>query len=106
MGKYAHVKLSIILYHKQTNLSIGFEKVLENFAKVLEKYFFKSLLINEKGKRKPLSRRGNHALIAAFINLFFVYFCNCSTAMIFPYTFNVFSGIISIGAYLVLIDSK
>ena len=60
MGKYAYVKLSIILYHNQTNLSIG-------FAKVLEKYFFKSLLINEKGKRKPLSRRGNHALKAAIL---------------------------------------
>ena len=27
MGKYAYAKLSIILYHKQTDLSIGFAKV-------------------------------------------------------------------------------
>ena len=27
MGKYAYVKLGIILYHKQTDLSIGFAKV-------------------------------------------------------------------------------
>ena len=60
MGKYVYVKSSIIFYHKPMNLSIG-------FAKVLEKYFFESLLINEKGKRKPLSRRGNHALKAAIL---------------------------------------
>ncbi len=32
MGKYAISKLSIILYHKKTNLSIG-------FAKFFKKYF-------------------------------------------------------------------
>ncbi len=30
MGKYAYVKLSIILYHKSMNLSIGFAKNLKN----------------------------------------------------------------------------
>ena len=58
MGKYAYVKLSIILYHKLTGLSI-------DFIKFLEIYFFKSTLSDKKAKRKPLSRRGNHALIAA-----------------------------------------
>ena len=30
MGKYAYVKLSIILYHKQADLSIGFLNFIEN----------------------------------------------------------------------------
>ena len=30
MGKYAYVKLSIILYHKQTDLSMGFLNFIEN----------------------------------------------------------------------------
>ena len=30
MGKYAYVKLSITLYHKETDLSIGFMKFLKN----------------------------------------------------------------------------
>jgi hypothetical protein len=30
MGKYAYVKLSIILYHGQTDLSIGFLNFIEN----------------------------------------------------------------------------
>ena len=34
MGKYAISKLSIILYHKQMDLSIGFAKV---FEKVMQK---------------------------------------------------------------------
>ena len=33
MGKYAYVKSSIILYHKQINLSIGFVKVFEKNLK-------------------------------------------------------------------------
>ena len=36
MGKYAYVKLSIILYHKQTSLSIGFMKIIKN---VFQKLF-------------------------------------------------------------------
>jgi len=51
-------KLSVILYHKEADLSI-------DFIKFLEKYFFKSTLSDKKAKRKPLSRRDNHALIAA-----------------------------------------
>lgn len=42
MGKYAYVKLSIILYHKETNLSIG-------FVKFLKKYFWESLIAIKKG---------------------------------------------------------
>ena len=30
MGKYAYAKLSIILYHKSTDLSIGIAKFLKN----------------------------------------------------------------------------
>ena len=33
MGKYAYVKLSIILYHKSTDLSIGFAKVFYKISK-------------------------------------------------------------------------
>ena len=43
MGKCAYIKLSIILYHKQANLSIG-------FIKFLERYFFKSILSDKKAK--------------------------------------------------------
>ena len=43
MGKYAYVKLSITLYHKSTDLSIG-------FAKVLEKYFLNRFLLMKKVK--------------------------------------------------------
>ena len=43
MGKYAYVKLSIILYHKQTDLSIC-------FAKFLEKYFSSRLWVIKKAK--------------------------------------------------------
>ena len=58
MGKYAVSKSSIILYHKQTDLSIG-------FTKILEKYFSDCLGLMKKSKEQPLSRRVNHALIAA-----------------------------------------
>ena len=51
-------KTSIILYHKSTNLSIGFVEFLENI-------FQNRLTIDKKRKVKPLSQRGNHALIAA-----------------------------------------
>ena len=34
MGKYAISKLSVILYHKQTNLSIGFAKFLKNIFQI------------------------------------------------------------------------
>ena len=43
MGKYAYVKLSIILYHKQTDLSTG-------FAEFLEKYFLSRLGVIKKPK--------------------------------------------------------
>ena len=43
MGKYAISKLNIILYHKLTNLSIG-------FAQNLEKYFLNSLWEIKKTK--------------------------------------------------------
>ena len=33
MGKYAYVKLSIILYHKLTDLSIGFAKIFSKSCK-------------------------------------------------------------------------
>ena len=42
MGKYAYVKLSIILYHKETDLSIG-------FYEISQKYFLKSLIAIKKG---------------------------------------------------------
>ena len=42
MGKYAYIKLSIILYHKQASLSIG-------FMKFLKKYFLESLIAIKKG---------------------------------------------------------
>ena len=42
MGKYAYVKLSIILYHNQTDLSIG-------FMKFLKKNFLESLIAIKKG---------------------------------------------------------
>ena len=43
MGKYAISKLSIILYHKQTDLSTG-------FAEFLEKYFLSRLGVIKKPK--------------------------------------------------------
>ena len=43
MGKYAISKLSIILYHKETDLSIS-------FIKIFEKCFFKSPFSNKKDK--------------------------------------------------------
>ena len=43
MGKYVISKLSIVLYHKQIDLSIG-------FIKFLERYFFKSTLSDKKAK--------------------------------------------------------
>ena len=43
MGKYAYVKLSIILYHNKTDLSIGFSKVLEKY--------FSNRLWEKKDKR-------------------------------------------------------
>ena len=43
MGKYAVSKLSIILYHKETDLSIG-------FIKFLEKYFSNRLWEIKKAK--------------------------------------------------------
>ena len=35
MGKYAISKLSIILYHKEADLSIGIAKNFKNFKKLL-----------------------------------------------------------------------
>ena len=43
MGKYAYAKLSIILYHKSMNLSIG-------FAKKLEKHFLNRLGVIKNAK--------------------------------------------------------
>ena len=43
MGKYAISKLSVILYHKQMNLSIGFIKFLKNI-------FSNCLLVIKKDK--------------------------------------------------------
>ena len=37
MAKYAYVKLSVKLYHKETDLSIGFKKFFEYFSKVVFK---------------------------------------------------------------------
>ena len=46
MGKYAYVKLSIILYHKSTDLSIWFMKFLKNifqklFLRLMGNRFFR-----------------------------------------------------------------
>ncbi len=38
MGKYAYVKLSIILYHKLSDLSIGFMNFIEFFLKSFGKW--------------------------------------------------------------------
>lgn len=35
MGKYAYVKLSIILYHKLSDLSIGFMNFIEIFSEIV-----------------------------------------------------------------------
>ena len=35
MGKYAYVKLSIILYHKLTDLSMGFIEFLKIFFEIV-----------------------------------------------------------------------
>ena len=57
----SYQKSSIILYHKQTDLSICFARFFEKcFSNV-----FESTSSEKKGKRKPLSLRVNHALIAA-----------------------------------------
>ena len=58
MGKYACVKLSVILYHKLTNLSISFMKFLENI-------FWNCLSSGKRAKGKPLSKRDLHIKIAA-----------------------------------------
>ena len=39
MGKYAYVKLIIILYHKSANLSIGFAKIFLKRCKKPSLYF-------------------------------------------------------------------
>ena len=46
MGKYAYAKLSTILYHKSTDLSIGFVKFLKNifqklFLRLMGNRFFR-----------------------------------------------------------------
>ena len=46
MGKYAYVKLGIILYHNQTDLSIGFMKFLKNSSKI----FFEIIDCHQKGE--------------------------------------------------------
>lgn len=48
MGKYAYAKYSIILYHKQADLSIGFIKILKIFLNIFLKSFGKW----QKCKRK------------------------------------------------------
>ena len=65
MEKYAISKLSVILYHKTIDLSIG-------FIKFLEKIFSESPLGNKKDKRKPLSWRVKHALITAVVAVKFL----------------------------------
>ena len=61
MGKYAISKLSIILYHKLTDLSIAFIKFLKNI-------FQNCLSSGKRAKRKPLSKRDLHVRIAAILD--------------------------------------
>ena len=64
MGKYAISKLSIILYHKQTNLSIGFVKN--------PKKFLQNCLLGCKKPKESRYRSVNHALIAAILNFYII----------------------------------
>ena len=61
MGKYAYVKSSITLYHKQADLSIAFIKFLKNI-------FQNCLSSGKRAKRKPLSKRDLHVRIAAILD--------------------------------------
>jgi hypothetical protein len=60
MEKYAYVKLSIILYHKLNELSIGFIKN--------SKKFLKNCLLGCKKPKESRYRSVNHALIAAILS--------------------------------------
>ena len=60
MGKYAYVKLNIILYRKQTDLSIGFRKVF---------YFFLSAIVLMKNKGKFFSSLPLYSLTPATLLL-------------------------------------
>ena len=66
MGKYAYVKLSIILYHKQMDLSIGFVEFLKN-------YFSNCLGVMKKSNEKAaiaacVSRFDSGEIVIKFIS--------------------------------------